>query len=75
MMKTRLAANIDGYPLRLVLLLEKAYCNGPDLILGYSNTNNEEFGPGFSVFSVFQLKRRFEGIDSKNCQCSVAHKT
>ena len=32
-MKTRLATIIDGYPLRLALLLEKAYSDGADLIL------------------------------------------
>ena len=32
-MKTRLATNIDGYPLRLALLFEYAYSDGADLIL------------------------------------------
>ena len=32
-MKTRLATNIDGYPLRLALLFEQAYSDGADLIL------------------------------------------
>ena len=32
-MKMRLAAIIDHYPLRLALLLEKAYSDGADLIL------------------------------------------
>ena len=32
-MKMRLAAMIDRHPLRLALLLEKAYSNGADLTL------------------------------------------
>ena len=32
-MKTRLTANIDGYPLRLALLFELVYSDGADLIL------------------------------------------
>ena len=32
-MKMRLATIIDRYPLRLALLLEKAYSDGTDLIL------------------------------------------
>ena len=32
-MKTRLGANVYGYPLRLVLLLNLAYSDGADLIL------------------------------------------
>ena len=31
--KLRLATNIDGYPLRLALLIKQAYSNGADLIL------------------------------------------
>ena len=31
MMKTRLATNIDVYPLRLILLFEYAYSDGDDL--------------------------------------------
>ena len=33
--KTRLATNIDGYPLRLASLFEQAYSDGADLILSY----------------------------------------
>ena len=51
MMKTRLATNIDGYPLRLVLSFEYAYSADADLILSYWNSN-EKSGPAFSVFSV-----------------------
>ena len=49
-MKTRLATNIDGYPLRLALLFEYVYSDGADLISNCSNTNIES-GPDFSVFS------------------------
>ena len=70
-MRTRLAANIDGYPLRLALLF---YSDGADLILSYGNTNKVS-GPDFSVFSVFQAKDRFEGKNCKNFLSSVAHKT
>ena len=59
-MKTGVATNIAGYPLRLVLLFENSYSDGADLILSCWNTN-EESGPGFSVFSVFQAKDCFEG--------------
>ena len=34
-MKTRLAANIDGYLFRLALLLEQAFSDGADLILRF----------------------------------------
>ena len=34
------------------------------MILSYCNTNKES-GPGFSVFSVFQAKGRFEGKIAK----------
>ena len=54
-MKTRLATNIDGHPLRLTLSFEQAYSDGADLILSCGNTNKES-GPDFSVFSVFQAK-------------------
>ena len=60
MMKMRMASNTDGYPLRLVLLFGYAYSNGAGMILSGRNTN-EESGPGFSVFSVFQAKGCFEG--------------
>ena len=32
-MKARLSTNIDGYPLRLALLLEQSYSDGANLIL------------------------------------------
>ena len=35
MIKTRLATNIDGYSLRLILIFEYAYCDSADLILSY----------------------------------------
>ena len=38
MMKMRLAVNIDGYLLRLVLFFEYAYSNGANLILGIEIT-------------------------------------
>ena len=62
MMKTRLATNIEGCSLRLVLLLEKAYSNGAGLILSYWNTN-EKSGPDFwCIFCFFfsQAKGPFE---------------
>ena len=74
MMKTRLEANICGYPLRLALLFTLAYSDGAHLILSCSNSN-EEPGPCFSVFSVFRAKGRFRGKNCKNCLSSVAHKT
>ena len=73
-MKTKLETNIDGYRLRLVLLFELAYSDAVDFYLSYWNIN-EESGPGFSVFSVFQAKRRSEGKNCKICLSSVAHKT
>ena len=63
-MKTRLAANIDGFHLTLAFLFECAYSHGADLIFRCLNANKES-GPDFSVFSVFQAKGSFEG---KNCK-------
>ena len=54
-MKMRLAAIIDCYPLILALLLEKAYSNGADLILSCSNTNKES-GLDLSYFFFFREK-------------------
>ena len=65
-MKLRLATNIDGNSLGLILLLEYAYSDGANLIF---NTN-EESGLNFSIFSVFLAKCHFEG---KSCLPSVAH--
>ena len=59
-MKTRLETDIECYRLRLVLLFKLAYSDAADLISSFWNTN-EESGPSFSVFSVFQAKARFEG--------------
>ena len=64
MMKTRLETNIYGYLLRLVVLFKLAYSDGVDLILSCWNSN-EESGPGFSVFSVFQAKGAFEAKTAK----------
>ena len=44
----------------MVLLVEKAYSDSADLILSSGKYTNEESGPDFSVFSVFQAKGRFE---------------
>ena len=55
MLKTRLATNIDGHPLRFVLLFKQAYSNGADLILSCLNTN-EEVGPGLAHFLFFRQK-------------------
>ena len=55
-MKTRLPTNIDDYPLRLALLFEKAYSDGPYLIFKLLKCTNKESYPDFSVFSVFQAK-------------------
>ena len=66
-MKMRLATIIDRYPLRLALLLEKAYSDGADLIL-----SSKESGLDFILLFVFQGKGHFEG---KNCLSSVAHET
>ena len=74
MMKKMLETNIDGYRSILVLLFELAYTDAADLILSYRNTN-EESGPGFSVFSVFQVTGRSESRNCKTCLSSVAHKT
>ena len=54
-MKTRLASNIDCYPLTLVLLFEQACFDGADLILSYWNTY-EESGSGFRVILLFWQK-------------------
>ena len=73
-MKTRMASNIDCYPLTLVLLFEQACFDGVDLILNYWNTY-EDSGSGFRVISVILAKGRFESKDCKNCFSSAAHKT
>ena len=65
MIKTRLAINADGHPLRLVLLYEWAYSDGADLSLGYWNTN-EESGPGFRVSG----KKSFRGQKLSMFSCS-----
>ena len=73
-MKTRLATNIYGYPLRLALLFEQAYSDGVNLILSCLNTNRNS-GLDFSIISVFQANSCFEGKSWKNCLSSVAQKT
>ena len=64
-MKTKLATNIEDFPLRLALLFEKAYSDGADLILSCQNTN-KQFGTDSSSYSVFQAKIVY---------LSVSHKT
>ena len=44
-MKTRLAANIDGYLLRRSFFLEQSHFDGSGPILSCRN-DNEQFGPG-----------------------------